>query len=212
MALAPPPGTTLRSRCFKISTGASRETREISPNTNSSATRSARTVTVSLGKDSTIFRRRSFSLICFVINMLGHNILAPRVQPKIFSRAGLPFRDSRQNGSRQDGIHNVSGMVERKVERSDRERLELFLQRPQIDRIFFRGQEATGAEPVAHGQQALDVPSVIGMVVAELDFCGTRDSGGTNLREELLWPRDRSEEHRCDERSGHDDFSLHSPD
>ncbi len=62
------PGTILRSRCFRISTGASRETREISPNTNSSATRSARTVTVSLGKDSTSFRRRSFSLICLVIN------------------------------------------------------------------------------------------------------------------------------------------------
>jgi len=49
-----------------------RMTREISPNTNSSATRSARTVTVSLGKDSTIFRSRSFSLICFVIKMPGH--------------------------------------------------------------------------------------------------------------------------------------------
>src|SRR5450759_214738 len=123
MALAPPPGTTLRSRCFKISTGASRETREISPNTNSSATRSARTVTVSLGKDSTIFRRRSFSLICFVINMLVH-----RLQLKIFSRAGLSFRDSCENGSRQNGIHNVSGMVERKAEHGDRERLEIRLQ------------------------------------------------------------------------------------
>src|SRR5213080_922232 len=37
MAFAPPPGTTLRSRCLRIKTGASRETREISPNTNSSA-------------------------------------------------------------------------------------------------------------------------------------------------------------------------------
>ena len=62
MALAPPPGTTVRSRCFRISTGASRETREISPKTNSSATRSPMTVTVTLGKDSTILRSRSVSL------------------------------------------------------------------------------------------------------------------------------------------------------
>src|SRR3984893_533358 len=69
MALAPPPGTIFRSRCFRISTGASRDTREISPKTNSSATRSARTVTVNLGKEATIFRKRSFSLICLVINV-----------------------------------------------------------------------------------------------------------------------------------------------
>ena len=42
-AFAPPPGTNCVSRCRKISTGASRETREISPNTNSSATKSPRT-------------------------------------------------------------------------------------------------------------------------------------------------------------------------
>ena len=44
------------------------------------------------------------------------------------------------------------------LERGDREWLELVLQRSQIDRIFFRGQEAARAELVrAHGQQALDV-------------------------------------------------------
>ena len=50
-ALAPPPGTTVLSRCFRISTGASRETRAISPKTNSSATRSANTVTETSEKE-----------------------------------------------------------------------------------------------------------------------------------------------------------------
>src|ERR1700687_4374603 len=141
MALAPPPGTTWRSRCFKISTGASRETREISPNTNSSATRSARTVIVSLGKDSTIFRRRSFSLMCFVINMPGLNHLGHWVQLKIFSRAGLPLRDSCENGSRQNGIHNVGGMVECKPELGDGEGIEGVLVRDEVDSVFFSGQK-----------------------------------------------------------------------
>src|SRR5208283_5237466 len=133
MALAPPPGTTLRSQCLRISTGASRETREISPKTNSSATRSARTVTVSLGKDSTIFRRRRrpwFSL-CFVIDP------ALRGATKIFSRAGLPFRDSCQNG-----IDNGSRIVEGELELGDGEGIEFSLQRAQIHSVFFRCQEA----------------------------------------------------------------------
>src|SRR6266705_5841654 len=64
MALAPPPGTRVRSRCLRMSTGASRETREISPKTNSSATRSATAVTVTFGNVCTIFCRRSVSLEC----------------------------------------------------------------------------------------------------------------------------------------------------
>src|SRR5580704_130771 len=67
IAFAPPPGETLRSRCLRIKTGASRETRDISPKTNSSATRSPTTVIVTLGNDSTIFRSRSDSLGCLVI-------------------------------------------------------------------------------------------------------------------------------------------------
>src|SRR5260370_28226983 len=153
MAFAPPPGTTWRAWCFRISTGASRETREISPNTNSSATRSARTVIVRLGKDSTIFRRRGrpFSLMGFVIKMPGHNNLGHRVQLKIFSRAGLPVRDSRQNR-----VHNVRGMVEREAQHRDRERRKFRLQRSQIERIFFRGHEAAGAALVALRKQALE--------------------------------------------------------
>src|SRR5262245_35189884 len=58
MAFAPPPGTIDRLRCFRISTGASRLTREISPKTNSSATRSPSTATLTRGKLSTIFSRR----------------------------------------------------------------------------------------------------------------------------------------------------------
>jgi hypothetical protein len=55
--------------------------------------------------------------------MLGHV-----VQPKIFSRAGLSLRDCCENGSRQNCIHDVSGMVEREPEPDDRERFEIRLQ------------------------------------------------------------------------------------
>ena len=74
-----PPGTTVLSRCFRISTGASRETREISPNTNSSATRSPSTVTVTLGNDSTIFLSRAALLSRLVMRM--GCILPPTGQP-----------------------------------------------------------------------------------------------------------------------------------
>src|SRR5437588_953765 len=51
-ALAPPPGTTCVSRCFRMRTGASRETREMSPKRNSSATKSPRRTTVFPGNFS----------------------------------------------------------------------------------------------------------------------------------------------------------------
>src|ERR1019366_7299251 len=57
-ALAPPPGIRVRPRCLRISTGASRETRAISPEMNSSVIRSAMTSTLTLENDSTM--RRSF--------------------------------------------------------------------------------------------------------------------------------------------------------
>ena len=62
--VGPATGTMVRSRCFRISTGASRDTRGISPKINSSATGRPSTVTVVLGNDSTIFLSRSFSLGC----------------------------------------------------------------------------------------------------------------------------------------------------
>ena len=104
------------------------------------------------------------------------------VQLKIFSRAGLPFPGSCENGSRQNGVHNVSGLVECEPKRGDRQRLEIVLQGPQIGRIFFCGQEAARTELLAQGEQALQVSSVIGVMIAELDFRGRRDSGGSYLR------------------------------
>src|SRR5438876_8991496 len=56
-ALAPPPGTMWDSRCLRIRTGASRETREISPYWNSSATKSPRRTIVFVVNCSTHSRR-----------------------------------------------------------------------------------------------------------------------------------------------------------
>jgi len=119
MALAPPPGTTLRSQCLRISTGASRETREISPNTNSSATRSARTVTVELGKG---LNDLSQAQAAVVFTMFCHRSGSSRGATKIFSRAELPFRDSCQNG-----VYDGSGIFERELELGDGEWFEVDL-------------------------------------------------------------------------------------
>src|SRR5271167_2396363 len=67
-ALAPPPGTTTRSRCLRMSTGASRDTRAISPKTNSSAIRSTRAVMETSENDWTAFFQRSASFKCLVMN------------------------------------------------------------------------------------------------------------------------------------------------
>src|SRR5579859_1869658 len=60
-ALAPPPGTNCDSRCRRIRTGASRETREISPNWYSSATKSPKSTTLFDENCSTISARASRS-------------------------------------------------------------------------------------------------------------------------------------------------------
>ncbi len=62
-AFAPPPGSVCVSRCRKISTGASRETREISPETNSSATKSPSSKIVCRENCSTRSIRRARSAV-----------------------------------------------------------------------------------------------------------------------------------------------------
>src|SRR5882672_526080 len=180
IALAAPPGTTLRSRCFRISTGASRETREISPKMNSSATRSPRTVTVVLGNASTILRRRSFSLTVLAM-----------MESKIFSRARLSFRNSRENC-----IDKLGGTVEREFQRGNRQGLKVGSQRSEIDSVFFGGQEPAGAEFTSPCEQALNVTFTIRMVVAEDDLGGRYNASGTHLGEELFWASESTECYR----------------
>src|SRR5882724_6470075 len=138
IAFAPPPGSTLRSRCLRIRTGASRETREISPKMNSSATRSPRTVTVVLGNASTILRRRSFSLTVLAM-----------MESKIFSRARLSFRNSRQNC-----IYKLGGTVEGDSQGGNSQGLKIGAQRSEVDGVFFGGQKTTAAEFAPHREQA----------------------------------------------------------
>src|SRR5271169_3046758 len=108
MAFAPPPGTMVFSRCFKISTGASRETREISPNTNSSATKSPSTATVTLGNELTICFSRSVSLGCLFMNVSG-----------ILSCGASALANCAQHG-----VQRTSFVQQFHLDRDDRQRLQ----------------------------------------------------------------------------------------
>lgn len=119
------------------------------------------------------------------------------MQPKIFSRERPSFlileKMILEVDSRQNCIRNISRLVDGEAQRGDYEGFEFFLEWSEIDRIFLRGQKAAGGELAAHGQQALDVFSVISVVVAKLDFCRGGESCRAQLGEELLWPRDSAE-------------------
>ena len=54
--------------------------------------------------------------------------------------------------------------------------------------------------------------SVIGMVVAKLDFRRRRDSGGAHLGEELLGARDAAENNGRGRQVRENEFALDSPD
>src|SRR5205814_4161422 len=135
MALAPPPGSTARSRCLRIRTGASRETREISPKINSSATRSPTTVIVILGNDSTILISRSFSLEFLLIR-------------KIFS-----CPPSALLNDAQDGIHCVSCVQQFHFHRNNSQGSESRQISTQVDGIFFSGDDSAGLALLTQLQQ-----------------------------------------------------------
>src|SRR5438270_1294036 len=140
-ALAPPPGRTVRSRCFRISTGASRDTREISPNINSSATRSPNTVTVMLGKSSTIFLSRSASLGCFVI--LSSAGIPPFAETRLMTCAALPNSTFSFGDRAEDSINSVSGIGEFHFHLDHREGLQRGEIRPEVNGVFLGGDEAS---------------------------------------------------------------------
>src|ERR1051326_6654068 len=202
-AFAPPPGTTVRSRCFRISTGASRDTREISPKTNSSATRSPNTVTVRLGKSSTIFLSRSPSLGCFVIIPIVAPAVAGASRPRvvevamtqryrqILSCAAFSFVDLAQ-----DGIHGVSCIGQFHVHGNDRERLKRGKVWPEVDRIFLSSDKPSRLAALFQFQQFADVLFFIRMVVAVKCFGNRLDVGGAQLQQKILRTCDPAEHHR----------------
>src|ERR1017187_3936244 len=148
-AFAPPPGVTVRSRCRRISTGASRDTREISPKTNSSATRSPTTVIVTFGNDSTIFCSRAVSLKCLLM-----------WDDKIFSRRALAaFNDV------QKGIHSVRCIYQFHAHWNDRQRLQFGQMGTEIDAILFRGDVSASFAGAAQFQQLLDIALGIGAMI-----------------------------------------------
>src|SRR6266705_2917338 len=172
MALAPPPGSTVRSRCLRIRTGASRETREISPKINSSATRSPTTVIVILGNDSTIFISRSVSLEFLLIGV-----------GRIFS-----CQPSSLLHDAQHGIHSVSRLQQFHFHRHHSQWLQRGHISTQVNRVFFGGDESPSFTLMAQLQQFLDVPLGVGMMIAVKSFGHGLNSSGSQLQQENLRP------------------------
>src|SRR5713101_3778396 len=180
-AFAPPPGTTVRSRCRRMSTGASRETREISPNTNSSATMSPSTVMVMRGNAATIFRRRSASF--------GARVMMKRIISRaIFSRRWPAFLNHAQNS-----IQNVSGFEKLHDYASDGYWLKGGKGRAEIDGVFLGGDEAAGAVLLPQRREVVDIVLCVGVVVA-VELGGDRlDSSRSQLLKELIRAGDTAE-------------------
>src|SRR5690242_17593265 len=111
-----------------MSTGASRETREISPKMNSSATRSASTATVSRGNDSTIRAscacKCSSSWLCLADGMRfneGEIVSRHAARPRVYFRL-----DSFERQLRLVQFHAHFNHVQRG---------QLFRERAQIDDV-----------------------------------------------------------------------------
>src|SRR5579872_897723 len=179
MALAPPPGTTLRSLWRRISTGASRETRDISPNTNSSATRSPITVIVTLANDSTIFFSRSASLGCLFIRI------------EILSCSGRAFFNSPQNG-----IYEVICLGEVQRDTGNRQRRQAGSEFAQVHDVFLCRDEPVGLMLFAQFAEIVDVAGRIKVMIRE-ELCGHRlNAHRTKLLLESFRPSDAAKYHR----------------
>src|SRR5882724_6967009 len=203
MALAPPPGTIIRSRCFKIRTGASRETREISPNTNSSATRSPSTVTVAWGNASTIFLRRSVSLLCFVMIFDDGGSSSPS---RIFSHCRRT-RGNLRHQKAQDGL-SIEQFHSHGCGNKGFHAPRIFLQ---IDHIFLCGNESRAILLFANGQQISHIFLGVGMVIGEGNLHGSDHSSFAQLPKKSLWSRDPAKSHHTRWDRWKADSAPHSP-
>src|ERR1700678_3725341 len=130
-----------------------------------------------------------------------------RVQLKIFSRAGLSFPDSSQNG-----IHNVSRTVDRKPEHGDGERLEAMVIRGEADSVFLSCQESARPRVAARLDQSLEVVQAVSMVIAKDHFRRGRDSRGPYLSKKLCGSRDAAEDNRPGRRVQEKELALDLPD
>src|SRR5216117_1339995 len=178
-AFAPPPGTTVRSRCRRISTGASRDTREISPNTNSSATISPSTATVTRGNASMILRRWLVS--CDVRGMLA----------LILSRPHFAFANHAQHG-----IQSVSGFDDLHYHLRYRHLAQLRNGCPEIYGILLCGDKPAALVPLAQSQEVAHVLLRISVMIAvrfESCWCHART---LQLFKKIMRPCDAAEYNR----------------
>src|SRR5579863_183354 len=188
-AFAPPPGSTVRSRCFRMSTGASRDTREISPYTNSSATRSPSTVIVTLGKASTIFCSRSTSFKCLVI---GNSRRRPVVAVTgIFSRVGSAVLDRAQHG-----IHSVSCVGKLHLYRNHGQRREGPEISTEIYCIFFGSHETASFTSPIKFKQVANIFFSVSVMIAEECLRYRIDSRCAELQHKILRPRNSAKHER----------------
>ena len=89
--------------------------------------------------------------------------------------------------------------------------MKFFAERAEINRVFFSSNETAGTVLIAGGDEALDVPTFIGMVIAEGEFGRGEDAGGADLRKELLRPGDTAEHDWGRRGIEEDDCSVHLP-
>src|SRR5581483_911720 len=200
MALAPPPGTTVLSRCLRIRTGASRETREISPKTNSSATISPRTVTVIPGKRRTISFRRSCWAWALKLRLCGS-------QYCIFSCHCLAAAQERS----EHGIDGFASVLQLHAHGNYCNGIQPREQLRQVDRVFLSGYRAARSANLAQFEQLANVRQRIGVVIAKHCLGHSIDSGGAKLGKKVLRTGDSAEGHRSRRNSLGRNSATHPP-
>src|SRR4051812_28491488 len=181
-----------------MSTGASRETRVISPNTNSSATRSPSTVTVTLGNASTILTSRSACLF-----MVGQSLLRKRYCLTLAAA---------QSYGPQHRLHASRALGELHRDRGDGDGFEPLADGAQVDGVFFRGDEHLGVALPAKLQQVFDVVFFVTIVVAEGGRGGRLAAGELQLQQKVLRTRDAAKRNRLRRQPLRRDAATRAPD
>ena len=147
----------MRSRCLRMSTGASRDTRAISPKTNSSATRSTSAVMETSQNDWTIFFQRSASFRCLVMN--SKEGPAPWMEQPgatelvIVSRGALPSLGNRGQHRVERGV----GTLQLHSHSDNVNGLQRLQMRTEIHCVLFRGNECRCSRLLAQALQLAHV-------------------------------------------------------
>src|SRR6202044_3994468 len=160
-----------------------REAREISPQINSSATRSPSTVNETLGKAGTIFLRWPASLVCFVI-----------LENRICDWMILSFSGHTFFNLAQHGIQDVSCILQLHFYRDHGQRFEGRKIGAKIDCVFLGSHKAPGFASLLQGKEFANVAFGVGVVIAIKGFGDGINIGGAQLQDKVLRSRDAAED------------------